>query len=279
MSRRLIALAICIALAGPAQSEKLTASKKSAAKWRVNIAPAQCTLTGAVDHAVASAIAVSTVPGSGAYVVTLAGGTLHRRTNLSQAPVSIGFDLAGDRLPGSATFLRLKEGGRAIRIAGLPATFPERFERASTISVEGAGGPIGPVAISGAAKAKAISALKTCVTDQLVEWGANPEQFKPGGIPTAAKADPDSWLTPAQLRKLPIIDGDMDLVLKLSITPEGVVDGCEQVAGPTNAPASKMACGMLQTRSLFAPARDAAGVPIRGVGAHRIQLFQRDIIG
>lgn len=270
MSRRLITLAICLLTGSAAQSQQ------PQAKWQVNIAPAQCTLSGTVDHPGVERVSVSTIPGSDSYTLTLTGDTLHRGSAPSQGPVKIGFDSSVQRIPGMGTFLRLKDG-MAIRIEGLPTIFAEGFERASTITIENGHSTIGPVAISGSAKA--MRAMNTCAAEQLAEWGADPAQFQPGGMPAAPKAHPDSWLAPAQLMKLPFAGDRIDIVLKLSITPGGVVDGCEQVAGLPNKRAGEAACKMLHGKLLYMPARDPAGLAVRGAGSHRIQLIRRVSIG
>lgn len=270
MSRRLIALAICICAAGPAQSQK------PAPQWQVNVAPAQCTLSGAVSHPDVTAISISTTPGSGSYTLILAGRDLHRRPAASQGSVRIGFDTAGIPVATLATFLHLKDDGKAIRIEGLPATSAEAFARASrlTIDIERSRTSIGTIAIPGSATA--MQAFKTCIAEQLSEWGADPAQFTPGGTPAIAKTDPDGWLVPAQMRKLPFDAEDhIDVVLKLAVAPDGVVDGCEQVAGLENRQASDVACGMLRKRILFLPARNPAGLAVRGVGTYRVRMIRR----
>lgn len=270
MSRRLIALAICICAGSPAQSQK------PSPRWQVNVAPAQCTLSGAVSHPDVTAISISTTPGSGSYTLILAGPDLHRRPAASQGPVRVGFDAAGIPIASLATFLHLKDDGKAIRIEGLPAASAEAFSRTSrlTIDIERSRTRIGTITIPGSATA--IQALKTCIAEQLAEWGADRAQFSPGGTPAIARTDPDGWLAPAQMRKLPF-DGEdhIDAVLKLSVAPDGVVDGCEQVAGLENKSASDVACGMLRKRVLFTPARNPAGLAVRGVGTYRVRMIRR----
>eukprot|EP01136_Pigoraptor_vietnamica_P045674 Opistho-1_new@23925 len=269
MSRTLIALAIGICAGSPAQSQN------PPARWQVNVAPAQCTLSGTLRHPEVTAISISTTPGSGSYTLMLAGRELHRRPAASQGSVRIGFDTVGAPTDRQATFLHLQDDGRAIRIEGLPAALADAFARTSrlTVEVERSRTSIGAIMIPGSASA--MQALKTCIAEQLVAWGADRAQFLPGGTPAITKTDPDGWLVPAQMRKLPF-DGEdhVDMVLKLDLAPDGMVDGCAQVAGLENKPANDAACRMLRNRWLFVPARNPAGVAVRGVGTYRVRMIR-----
>jgi hypothetical protein len=243
-----------------------------AGQWQVEVAPAQCRLNRSIAGAQPSAISIQTVPGSDANQLTLAGPALRGIVGAQLEPARLVF----------ADSTTIDVRARAVRIDG---------ELAAAVRING----IGPVLLDGLAagdafvlkghnreqvttigdSAKAIAALRRCNADQLVEWGAEPSQFQPGGEIPAALKSRDEWIPNDQLIRISTDRSEFQAVLKVGISPDGTIDACDAIDDGGSSNVAKIACGPVLGRKLFTPARAPDGHAVRGAATFPIQMIRR----
>jgi hypothetical protein len=118
------------------------------------------------------------------------------------------------------------------------------------------------IPLAGAAKAFAV--LRTCETDQLVEWGADPAQFSPGGTP-AKVGDPNNVVPQPLFSRVKFPGGPIKPEHYLVISTAGVVEKCEAVYGIPDSNMEQVVCDYLVGRKVGSLAKDPTGKPVRGV--------------
>lgn len=265
------AIALAIQTGGSAPLAEAQQLKPS---WRIDAAPAQCILTrtlGGEPHS----LALSTVPGSFRYELSVLGKNTHdRATGTSEA---VGIQLDDDRpVELAASFLRVKDL-RIIRATGLDEALARRFAAADTASVTVGRATIGPMSIHHAGKA--LAALDGCVAEQLIEWGADAAQFEPGGRPARGKTDYEHWIADDEVRAA--LAGrssrEVNLILAVGATRTGAGENCRQVAGAMDEQMAGRICALLNGRPLFTPGIDPVGQPVAGVGVYRLQVITRTV--
>lgn len=239
-------------------------------KWNVEVSLGECTLTGSTPGADPVQVSLLTVTGSDAYDLSLVGKAVPRTPEHNSFPVTIVFGGSGERLERTARGTRIdRELGNAIVVDGLGPEVTDAFAKANAIGLEGKT-RVAPVSLSHARAA--VAALDGCVRDQLVEWGADPAQFEPGGKKPVALIPRNDWLSKKDWDVIEPREGAVDVMFRVSVAADGTIDGCTPV-GP--APAEKVqttACGAVMTRRLFTPARDAAGKAVHGVAVFEIHI-------
>lgn len=242
------------------------------ARWRVQIMPGRCTLEGRPSEGTTS-IVIDTVPGSGYYRLLVRDDALGDTAPLAAAKLT--FDPGAKALDGLATIVRLSDGASGFMMTGLPGALLDRLANADTLTL--AMGPKRKRTIAIPRATKASTALRRCVSDQLIEWGADPAQFAPGGKAPRRLKDNDSFLSDRNImdlakhsRRLSIND---DLYMAIDAT--GRVEECHAVAAITEPQLEEAACAIVRGKRLFAPARDAGGAPARGVATFRIGILRR----
>lgn len=265
--RTLVALAgmmSCLALPAGAQT-----AAPEATKWSVDVSLAECTLTGSSGGAAPFQVSILTSTGSSTYSLSLVGKAVPRTPDHERLPVTIVFGPSGRHFERGARGARIDgELGNAIVAEGLGRDVVDAFASASAISLDGKY-RVAAFGLPGAAAA--IRALDKCERDQLVEWGADPAQFEAGGSKPVATIPRDTWLSVRQRDQIdPRAGGAVDAILRLSVAADGSVDGCTPVGLAPPARVTQNACGALLGRRLFAPARDAAGKPVRGASVLEI---------
>lgn len=248
------------------------AAPAAAQDWALDIQPAECTLNRAVLEPTPQMVSLWTLPGSGLHTLVVASRDLPEG---SATPFAVTVTLAeGTAFKGNGgVFPIRKEAGNGIAVSDLGTDFLDAFAKAAAISVTIGSKTYGPIAIPKAGGA--VRAFKRCVSDQLVEWGADPAQFVPGGKTPATLAPPKTWLTVGQLGDMAGRGDSFHATFRISVSPTGAVDGCAVVDEPADKRAEKIGCGAVMSRTLFTPAQDAQGKAVRGVFALEVGLFRR----
>lgn len=260
--------AACLVAAAPAAAQ-------GAHDWALDIQPAECTLNRAVMEPAPLLVSLWTRPGSDRNTLVLANRDLPDLKGARPTPVTIQFAPGSEGLKGNGGDFPVRAGaGQGITVSGLRSDFLDGFAKASTFSVTIGSKTYGPYAIPKAGGA--VRAFKTCVRDQLVEWGADPAQFAAGGkLP--APINPEGFLTGRQL--IEVADGGdtFHAIFRLSISPDGVVDGCARIDEGKDRGAEKRACAILMREKLATPASDPQGKPVRGVLTFEVGLVRRRV--
>lgn len=241
-------------------------------RWSVDGSGAFCTLSRVVAEAPATSLVVRTYPTTDKFSLLL----------ISKAPegfgairdIAISFDPPGSHLAQRASILPLGDAGKAIDADYLPATFIEDFAKASMITIASGKKAIGTWSIPNAGKA--VDALRRCETAKLIEWGADPLSFEPGGATPKPIGDASAWFVPEDIHRGGTGTFSTLAVARLTIGVDGRVEACALVDSSRNAEA--IACPKLTERARYTPARDKDGKPIRSVAVYATSWMVVDTI-
>ncbi|PCG15331.1 MULTISPECIES: hypothetical protein [Sphingomonas] len=245
-------------------------SGASPAKWVLHADQARCVLERQ-DASVR--FAVDTTPGSDTFALVVAGPGLRHSDRLMRVTIA-GTDAAAE-VRGLAQIRLARDGTVIARIAGLPPKLLDGLHGAGplTLRIDGSD----PVVLSLPGVARAVTALRGCVADQLIEWGADPAQFAPGGQPPVALRDRDDWLANRDLLAImglspaPVLDA----TFRVAVSATGVAAECQPQSDDIPATVVAAVCSRIAGKTLVTPAHDHQGRPVRGVVTFRIQLSRQ----
>ena len=219
-------------------------------------------------------MAIEAIVGTDDYRFAVGGHDLRESTTASLFPVAILFHDADARFDRRGSSSVLPQGGTMIQVRGVGEDLVQALTRASSLSLERRGKTYGPYSFHDAGKA--VAALEACVNDRLAAWGADPDQFKPGGTKPVALQHRDDWIPNDTMLRLAYFisgsDNALTALMRISIAEDGRVDGCTRLEGPEDATFEKMACSPILSKQLFRPAHDPAGKPVRGTAFFEIRL-------
>ncbi len=252
-----------ISIAATCLSAAVPAAAQGAHDWALQVDPGTCTLNRTVTEPAPRMIAIWTRPGTNLNTLVIAGPDMPGLDGSTLIPVTVQF-ADGKGLVGKAGLFPVStQAGRGVAINELGPDFLDAFARTTTISVTIASKTYGPYALPSAGAA--VRALRTCVKDQLVEWGADPAQFARGGATPVSLAPNNQLLDRRTLANLAGSADAFYVVFRLTVSPDGIVDGCEVIDSKPSDRVRKMGCAALMSKKLFTPAHDAQGKPVRGV--------------
>jgi len=214
-------------------------------------------------------LALRTIPGLDAFDVLVSGKDVPDRKKGSTYPAKLIFDGANP-MGSSATAGSAMSTGPALRFFGLEPALLDRFAAAKTIGVGNVSRSFADFEVPKAGAA--ITALRKCVAEQLIEWGADPAQFAPGGSLPVPFRQREDWLTNDQLLKLSDGTSTIDYLYVVTIAPDGTVESCRRERAGADDKAEKLGCTPLIGQKLFKPATSPAGTPVRGVLTSRVML-------
>ncbi|URW74550.1 hypothetical protein M9980_08155 [Sphingomonas donggukensis] len=248
-----------------------TGSEPSTARWSLQVKPGRCSLERQGPGTV-SAVAIDTTPGSDSYRLAIVGDV--RGASASLAPASLTFAPSQQVTTGFVRAVKPSSTTPVLLMQGLPPSVLDGLSGASAVTVNVKAGGTMSVALIGTAKA--VEALRKCSADQLVEWGADPAQFLPGGTMPIALKPRDDWISNSELLKLarqtrrPVVDDDFRLI----VATDGRISECHALAEATESEFAKVACAAVMGRKLLNPARDASGNAVLGAVTFRVSLVR-----
>jgi hypothetical protein len=255
-----------------ANVEPQTPTASALSRWSLHIEPALCTLERVVDEPFSS-VAIRTMPGSDVYEFMIANADV--KSIASIRPASLRFDPTEDGVNGYAASAKLPNGLPIVSMRGLPPVVIDQLAKADSVSV------VAGSEIKGSAQtpkaAAAVSALRKCEAEQLIEWGADERQFASGGKVPVGLKQRDEWISNDDLMmiaresKRPNIDDGF----RVAITSEGVIEDCRALTAATESDLERAACAAVTGKRLFTPALDSGGRPVRGAATFRVVLFRR----
>jgi len=246
-------------------------SEHSVARWSLQVEPARCVLERRNPEE-GSTLSVDTTPGSDNYGVAITAGGIDASSSL--LPASLTFAPSQKVTTGLARGVKLSNNTGAVLMQGLPPSVLDDLSGTSTVTIEVKKGIKTIVSVPGSTKA--VEALRNCIADQLVEWGADPAQFAPGGMMPAALKDRDSWISNGELLKLAgqsqrtSINDDFRLLIAM----DGTVAECHAMSDVTEPSLEKSACAAVMKRRLFVPARSSSGNAVLGAATFRVSLMR-----
>lgn len=252
----------------------LAAQAQSSGKWEVKVEPSECTLIRSVQAPSPALIAVRTVPGTDAFVVLVSGKEVPNRSANTHFAVQLHFD-DGKALDAFASPAGKLSSGPVLRLETFKPAMLDAFAAAQAVSANGQSGSFASFQLPSAAAA--VRALRQCIADQLVDWGADPAQFAPGGTLPVPLKDRDDWLTKAQLIDLASTSdaSDIDYLYQVVIATDGSIESCKQDKAKAGDRSEKLGCAPLIGKKLFTPAKNAAGTPVKGAAAFQVMLARR----
>lgn len=261
------ALAILLLLGSPPALVAAQGAERGD-RWRVEVSPGRCILTRGTEPA-ATMLAVDALAGGDAYNLLLMDVASTVRP-ADGAPVTIAFTGVDADFRRNGTVSAFPKG-RALTVQGADEAVLSALANASSVSFAVKSGASAPHPVPGAAKA--VAAFRRCLADQLVEWGADPAQFAPGGAPPQALKHRDYWFTPPQLLALNWKGDRLDASFRLAVDTQGRIASCTALS-ETHATLQKDACKPVLGRPLFRPARAPDGSPVQGAATFNIKLFR-----
>lgn len=232
-------------------------------KWAVQIAPGECTLLHTTGGSDPSLFRLKTDVGTETYFLSLAGSEVRAVAPVMIQPVEVRIDgKVKARRYGSPS--RRPELGfdRLFHVTSVPRPAIDAAAAGETLEVRSPAGTIATIEV--ARGAKAFGAFRACEADQLVEWGADPEQFQPGGTTPVIK-DRDRLLPQAQLNRIKYSGVLPHTEHYLVISAGGVVEKCSAVHELPGSDMEQVVCTYLAGRRIGEPARAPSGKAVRGV--------------
>ena len=261
------ALTILLLLSSP-PATTTTQGGERGDRWRIEVRPGRCILTQGTEPA-ATMLAIGALAGGDAYDLLLmdVASTVQPAQG---APVTIAFRGADVDIRHNGTVSAVPKG-RTFIVQGADEPVLSALANASSVSFAIKSGASAPHPVPGAAKA--VAAFRRCLADQLVEWGADPAQFAPGGALPQALKHRDYWFTPQQLLALDWKGDRLDVSFRLAVDAQGRIASCTPLA-PAHAALEKDACKPVLGIPLFRPARAPDGSPVQGAATFNIKLFR-----
>ncbi|MGH6652471.1 MAG: hypothetical protein ACREB7_15210 [Sphingopyxis sp.] len=264
----IVSLAGALALIGAAE----TAPAPPVSRWTLRDDPARCLLERQTVEPPGT-LSIDTTPGSDAYRVAITGRDIKGATSL--APAALTFAPSPKRLDGRASVAKLPTGMPVIWMQGVAPAFLDELAGAETVTIKTSQGVGGSISVVGAVEA--VKAFRHCETDQLIDWGADAAQFAPGGARPVALKNRDAWLSNTELMAVAkeLGQSNIDAAFRVSVSADGVVDGCRAVADAIDKGVEAAACAGVLNKPLFVAAKDPGGGSVRGVATFRVALERR----
>lgn len=237
--------------------------------WSLRIEPARCTLEKHLQG-IDPALFIDTIPGTDSFGVFVSAAS---QPPAPLAPASLTFTPSRQTIRGLATVTSIPDGSPVIVMRGLPPSLLDALGQATAMRVVRKHGDVA-IPISGGTEA--VKALRMCIADQLVEWGADPAQFAPGGSPPRAVLDRDRWIPNSRLLKLAGLTKRAAVtdLFRMLVSEEGSVRDCRAVSEVTEPALAAGVCDAVSGRKLFSAAIDPSGKPVIGAAAFTIGLIR-----
>jgi len=222
---------------------------------------------------------VKSVPGSDHFelIVGITNSPALKPFGFSRVTIGFGDSGAGFDWPATAVRVPLEHGtAMAVSFKGLDRNVLETLAHAPSLRLTQNGRTLGPFTYPRADKA--VAALDSCISDQLIAWGADPAQFQAGGRRPVALKDRDNWLSNDSLLFLSrFMTGSgptrmLQSAFRVTISDRGDIDGCRLILPEGGARLEKEACASVLGQHLFEPPLDPQGKPVRGAASFEIRL-------
>jgi len=243
-------------------------------KWALDGTGNFCTLSRTVDDATTTlspsaatptTLVLRTYPGIQQFNFMVIRSTAPASLGPS-ATMTISFGPSGGPFVKPVAITPLGPGlGKAIAVNYLPPAFLDAFAGAAQVNVMIGKKSIGSYAIPNAAKA--VEALRQCESAKLVEWGADPAAFAPGGRQAAPVGDPAKWVGYDDMHfpRDSTASSAGFAIARLAIDTDGHVAACDLIDSNGNKGLNAVACKLLGDRARYEPARDKDGKAVRSV--------------
>jgi hypothetical protein len=253
------------------QAQPAVAQPAPAARWSVDGASGRCAITRPVQSPFPATLVVRAWPTVGSFELMLISKDLPKGLRTDGQQLQIDFAPNGARHASPAVLFELDPAvGKALAADMLPPQFLEDFGESQSLTLSVRGTTVGSFAYSGAAKV--VAAFGQCSAAKLIEWGADPAAFGPGGTHARPIGDSSKWVGPGDLRESSNKSGSASamVVARLAVAADGKVDDCT-VLETNRQSFGAAACRSLLKRARFEPARNAEGQGVRTVVLHTMR--------
>lgn len=255
--------AIAVLLTPSSAMAQASAPADQRPKWAVQIAPGECTLLRTTGGSEPSLLRLKTKVGTERYWLALAGKDVRAVSGMMPEHVELRVDgkVAAKRF-GSQSNQSASGFNRLYHVSGIAREAIDAVARGETLEVRASSGKVATIGLAGGAKA--FAAFRTCEVDQLIEWGADPAQFEPGGSAPVIK-DRDQLVPQELFRQIKTSGRSIQPEHHLIVSAEGVVEKCAATYGIPDSNMEQIVCTYLTGRKIGQPARDPSGKAVRGV--------------
>ena len=244
----------------------------SVGRWTLRVEPAHCSLERQ-DPESSSTLSIDTVPGSDSYRLAVTSESVGGSASFQ--PASLTFAPSQKVSSGLASVAELPNKTSVIWMQGLSPSFLKDVVGTTTVTLATKKGV--KITVPLARIANAVEALRRCSADQLVEWGADPAQFLPGGTTPVALKPRDAWISNGDFLALAGQSNRSTIndVFRLTVTTDGVATTCHATAEITEPALEKSVCAAVLNKRLFNPAKDANGGAVRGAATFTVNLMRQ----
>lgn len=230
------------------------------ARWIVDESGDTCVMGRQLAAGPDVTLAVRTYPGSGNYDLRFV------RADWISALTEIGEQFELRLAPTSTAYSRprgavlLNAGtAQALRFGGLGDQFLTAFAQSNVLTVHNGGDVMAAYALPQAAAVAA--AFADCEAAKLIDWGADPAAFEPGGRRARPIGDETEWLTGLVPEGA---EGTFRIYVRLSLGADGRPTDCV-VLDASAANLRTNACTRFLEHARYEPARDPRRNPVRSV--------------
>jgi hypothetical protein len=256
-----VTTALSLALAPPATAQT---PADPAPQWVVDQSGYHCAIATKLGGGPGTMV-LRTFAGSDNYALVIASASL--TDALVRARKSIGMTpttgTEQSRAPGEA-----RAKGNLIRFTYLPDIFVDDLEKSTYLSFSSDGKRVAQLSIPGVGKA--VRALRRCVTDKLVEAGADPAGFASGARRPKPLGNSFAWIDYPSFGSLHGPSSFYAAIL-LDVETDGRASACEVLDYKGNVgPKRESACKTLLARARFEPGRTADGKPVKSLYVYEV---------
>lgn len=233
----------------------------SPGRWNLEVETGHCTLSRRLSEPDGALVQIKSETGIDRYLLTIATSGMRSwpKEGIARGVVRLDGAVIDEEYGG---FWPGEDGFKVRYVVGLPGETLARLSGGKEIALVAGRRRTKPIALDGAANA--IAALRQCEVDELIEEGADPAQFAPGGKPAKVPAERD--LVPQSVMRTIRFPGvPIKPLHYLLLSDTGVVEKCSAAFGIPDSDFEQVVCRYLIGRKVTDPARDPAGRAVRGV--------------
>ena len=256
------------ALSAPARSQNAAGS---APQWVVDESGYYCALATKVAGPPDATLVLRTLPGTWTYDLMPVGDRWPAKVTGARKQIAFALlpGTAADSRPPEQAFL---DRDRMIALHGLAGKLIDDFPHSTALELRADGKPVVRYALPSNA-AEASQALARCIASKLIEAGADPADFEPGGRVPNPIGDQNKWLDVPPVMSMGDGEG-VHAAVMLDLDPGGKPTDCVilELSGRLD---RQRVCQNLLQRARYEPARDAKGKALRSIAVYDLDELVR----
>jgi hypothetical protein len=271
LAARAVLYATSFALATSAAAQPPAARPVAAEpRWVVDASGNSCAMHRDLAGTPNAAIVVRTYPGSGQYSLLLASREWPDRVSRDR---NLTLRLAGGGEGSIGSLVPISGPRRHALTFFMGRDFLAHLGASATMTVLANARPLATYELPQHAEIARVFAQ--CESAALIEWGADPAAFQPGGRRAVPSSDPYQWLTSREL--FTPVGAHLEAAIRLNVNAEGRVERCAVVEGNLTPPSQQAFCEALTERGRFEPARAPDGRAVGSVAMFHVNVRRNTI--